>query len=197
MRTKPERPVDAERSSTSGRGFTLLLCAVSAALAVEVVLLVLENRRLREALAQEPLAPARERLRAGDVLEPFTLQNADGSLETIAFQPEIGPTLLLVFAQECPACPGVLQDWEREVVPDFLAASARVVGLRLDPGSQAPASTGFPVFTLADATEVPLEKLASVPLTVLLDRAGSVVFVRYGALEPEHKHELVRLLGES
>ena len=188
-----------QRRSTSGRAFTLLLAVISAALAVEVVLLVRENRRLHESLAQEHAAPARTRLQEGEVLEPFTLRKADGSLETIAFRPEVGPTLLLVFAEECPACPAVLQDWEREVVPDFLAASARVVGLRIDPsgGNLAPAGTSFPVFTLGDATEVPLDKLATVPLTVLLDRAGIVLFVRYGALEAEHKHELVRLLSES
>ena len=84
-------------------------------------------------------------------------------------------------------------------MPDFLAASARVLGLRLDsPGdgqSLPAASAAFPVFTLTDATEVPLAALATVPLTVLLDRAGVVVFVRYRDLETEHKHELVRLLG--
>lgn len=193
-----------QASRGAARSFTVLLGLACAVLALEVLLLVVENRRLRRVLAHEsaPAASAspaeRPRLRVGDVFGPFTLRAEDGDLWRVEFDAQAAPTLLLVFAEECPACPLVLPDWE-EVVPDFLALSARVLGLRLDPpaagADEEPLVRGFPVLTLTDASEVPLAELATVPVTVLLDRTGSVLFVRYGGLQPEHKNELLRLLG--
>lgn len=175
-----------------------LACAV---LGLEVVLLALENRRLEAALAAEPTGtgserPERPRLAAGDALGSFTLRTAAGELVPVAFDGTHGPSLVLVFAQECWACPLALPAWEG-LVPRALAAGARVVGLRLDPGDPREdllADLPVTVGSLEDASEVPLAQLATVPLTLLLDPDGIVLWARYGALEPAAAGELGELL---
>lgn len=191
MSSFPSRPV---------RGFTVFLGITCAVLAVQVLALSSRNRALRAQLGEQQAAaedrPQRARLRIGDAFTPFHLRAADGSERRVAF--DSWATLLLVFAEECPACPLVYPEWEALVEP-FEAASVPVLGLRLDPeDAERPAEQGdhpFPVFTLTDAREVPLAELATVPSTILLDEAGRVLWCRYGTLTDEQRAELLAFAG--
>ena len=90
----------------------------------------------------------------------------------------------------------VFPTWE-ELVPHFRAEGYRVLAVRMDPettGDAAQPVHGFAVHSLADASEVPLEKLATVPITALLDGAGRVRWIEYGTLSAERTAELVSLL---
>ena len=182
------------RSRRAGRAFTAFLAVACAVLAVQVVLLSLQNRELARRLdapAEVAAAERRARLEVGEVLQPFRLRADDGSVGELRF--DSWATLLLVFAEQCPACPLVFPDWE-DLLPLCRAASVPVVGLRLDPrGDETPESARehpFSIHTLVDAREVPMAELATVPLTVLLDDAGRVLWCHYGSLGDADRQEL-------
>lgn len=186
------------RARTGRRGW--LLGAACAVLALEVVWLALENRRLeaRLALAAEggPSrdAAARPRLAVGHLLGDFGVRRADGEVARVAFDGEHARTLLLVFADGCAACPAVMPVWDELAVA--LRPRDRAVGLQLDfePDAAAP-PRAFPVGGIADAAELPTAELTTVPVTALVDEAGFVTWVRYGVLDPASTEELRELLA--
>ncbi len=167
-------------------------------LAAQVVLLSVRNRALAAELAAaaprpaSENAPERARLEVGDELRPFHLRAADGTIRAVEF--EEWATLLLVFADQCSACPLAFPEWERLVEP-FQRASVPVLGLWMDPPDGVPghesAGRPFPVYTLTDAREVPLAELATVPFTALLDQDGRVLWRHYGPLSEELREELL------
>jgi peroxiredoxin len=186
-------------------GFQLLLWAILLVLAVEVALLATENRRLKAALAGsapgagEKAAALRERprLHEGDALRTFEVLAADGTRETVALDGSARGVLLFVFTEQCPACTEARGAWD-ELVPHFEAAGIRVLGIRLDPGADTGAfgESEFTVVTLADGASVPLDRMSSVPLTLLLDGQGTVRWARYGALDVAAQADVLRILDE-
>lgn len=159
-------------------------------LAVLVVVLSLQNRELKQALASERAKHARQdaaRLRPGERLSPFRVRDDTGAVRTVAFEGDGRATLLLFHAEGCTVCPQAFLSWE-EAVPLFQDAGTRAIAIQLDapPGEPlVPGPPGVERVTLANVSEVPLAKLRIVPITVLLDDEGRVTFVHYGTLTPE------------
>jgi thiol-disulfide isomerase/thioredoxin len=189
----------------SRRSTSPLLVLASLVLAVQVVLLALENRELEAALAElreeAPLDPddagagePRPRFATGEILDPFTLVAADGARRRVGFDGEFERLLLLVWARGCSVCPMVVPVWDG--LAEELPASIAVLGIQLEPVDvERPPDPlfddlAFAAHHLADPKEVPFEKLTTVPVTLLLDAAGLVEWVRYGALD---EHAVVSL----
>lgn len=188
--------------AASGRAHGLWL--VCCALAALVVVLAVQNRRMKAALAAVGgetglSAPVRARLAVGDAFEPFHVLGAGDAIETVAFEGDVSRTLLVVFAESCPACPAVMPTWQK-LAPAFDGTHRRIVALRLDPsgaGGQDESddlALGLPVFRMHDAAELPLAKLSTVPLTALLDEWGTVLWARYGEIDARGLAELVGLI---
>ncbi len=185
------------------RGFTFFLAAVCVLLAIEVVVLALENRRLKRAHAaaaaeEQPASPQDTRLRfaPGDPFGELALLAADGRALPVAFDGGAERTLLFVFAPGCNACTLVAPTWN-EIAAEVAAPALRVLAVQLDRSAPIPGDEGLamPVHHLAEPLQVPLAKMTSVPITLVLDAAGIVEWVAYGVLGEARRAELVAFLG--
>ncbi len=187
-----ERPVRRRRD-----WFTVFLLVACAALAVLVVLLARENRRLKAALSAPGLgqaAPAM--LKAGECVTPFELLGDAGRTVRVDFGAGHPRTLLLVFSSQCPACARTIPVWN-EITAAVQSASVRVVGVQLDQGQVAGAAGSanaaparFPVFGVAAVRPDVLTKFPYVPAAALLSGDGSVERVWFGAPETVQVEEL-------
>jgi len=173
-------------------GFTAFLALACAALGAQVLVLSRENHTLKTARAAETNAALYQ---PGDAFFSFELRAGDGALRPVQFGERAPRTLLFVTAEACPICPQIVPRWQ-EIAPHFLAAGARVLGVRLDrvDAEAEPWIAGVPLEVFADLTRVPLSKLRTLPLTVLVDGAGVVEWVHYGTLSDARLAELMAYL---
>ena len=163
--------------------YSIFLSVISLALAVLVVLLVVQNRDLKQRLGAAAGGAERGGLAAGEMLSSFTLADASGA----PVQVPVGDgrrRLLLVFTSVCPHCAHAMPIWR-----DLLAGGgngAEVVGLQLDAGSASakPIDTlPFPVMTPGASPPEFLEKLGGVPCSIVVDGSGKIEKLVYGPPE--------------
>jgi len=176
-------------------GFTSFLAVACVALSGQVLVLARENRALKATHARSPDDPRGTLFEVGERFFPFELRTlADERLE-VRFDAPAQRTLLFLFAEACPVCPQILPKWQ-EIAPHFLASGARVLGCMFDrPSAGAPEPLpGVPVGSFADLSRLPLSKLRTVPLTVLVDAAGAIEWVHYGTLTDARMIELMARL---
>ncbi len=163
----------------------MLFAVIAAVLAVEVLLLAKENRRLRAAFEPHSEPPEAERFAVGDFVGDFDVLGADGLVRTVEFDGEYDQTLLLVFTEDCTGCSMVMPDWR--AVLDRLPARTRVVALQLDRTEASRADLlPVPVATPlhgGDGEGLPLAKLTMVPITAVLDLAGIVAWAHHGSMD--------------
>lgn len=193
---KPER--------RRGDLFVAFLVAACVVLAVLVVLLARENRRLKLALAAPASGQAATAaLKVGDCVTPFSLVADSGAKVPVEFGPGRPKTLLLVFSAQCPACARTVPIWN-----DLFGAgpppSVQLFGLQIDkgapsPGSGAPAPPAprFPVFAAETPRPEALTKIPWVPAAVLLAGDGNVEGVWFGVPTAAQVEELRRGLAAS
>jgi len=178
--------------SQNTKTFSWFVGIASAALAVLVVVLSVQNRALRAALARErahdsEASAGDARFVPGERLAPLKLLARDGSVETLAFDGGGRGTLLLFYAETCNVCPQVFLSWE-QLAPQFAADGVRVAAVQLDRTATSTdyGPPGVESFALGDFSRVPVAKIATVPVTLLVDASGVVQWVHYGTLtEPE------------
>lgn len=183
------------RSWLRAHGPTLGLSVACAALSLQVVLLARQNRALKAAgvapsAEAHPLGDAA--FRVGDPFPAFAWRAPDGALHEVELGPGREDTLLFVLADACPVCPQVVPRWE-EIAPFFVHAGTRVLGLLLDrPEADGPEwFEGVPLGSFADLSRLPLAKLRTVPLTLLIDGTGAIEWLHYGTLTDARLEELM------
>ena len=192
-----------ERDETNGRksgrswerAFSIFLMVACAALAVLVLLLAQQNRRLKSQLSTmlTPQMPP-EALKEGDVLPPLALLDDGGNRIVLDFEGLGERTLLLFFSPDCPACRETMPVWSallRERSP-----RVRVSGIRLGAGMEDSPNLPFAVYTPEDGGNSLAGKIPFVPATALLDDGGAVERVWYGMLDEEKQAALTGILAE-
>lgn len=165
----------------------LLYAAVMAA-ALAMIVLVRQYDDLRQrhrALTQRLQWP-----HAGYSVPTFHAVTIDGDSVTVG-RANDGRQLLIVFTTECPYCRASVGAWRRIID----AASREVpriatLGITLDDGGSVPEyrrehDLRMPVLVFPDEKLRRLYRARSVPLLVLLDPTGRVLYSRLGALEDE------------
>lgn len=171
--------------------FLLVSCLVLAGL---VVALAWENQRLESELAGAAAGP-RElpagALAEGDPVGRLVRDKGAGSPDLAAD----GPTLLMVFSEECAACDEVMPAWVE--LAGTVREPGRALGLRL--GGKEPgvpfSSPPFPVHDLESYDESVVQRIPYVPATFLVGPDGIVELAFYGVLAPRQQRALrVRLL---
>ncbi|HEX5044655.1 MAG TPA: redoxin family protein [Candidatus Polarisedimenticolaceae bacterium] len=173
--------------------YSIFLSVTSLALAVLVVLLVVQNRNFKRdngelrqqvgQLRQQLARGGRPALLAGETLPSFELADASGSPAHVP----VGDgkrRLLLVFTSTCPHCAHAMPIWR-----DLMAGGTNgveVVGLQLDAGSASakPIDTlPFPVMSPGTSPPAFLERLDGVPCSIVVDGSGKIETVIYGPPE--------------
>lgn len=178
-------------------GFTTFLVVACGALAVLVVLLALQNRRLKTEIADAEARAATPAgsLAAGDRLVALDLLQGGGEPVTVPFDGGAGRTLLLVYSASCPACRETMPYWND--LARGPAASSRIVGVRTDTASAAADDLvpAFPVYAFDPARPGLSGKFPFVPATVVIDASGTVVDVVFGVPDAGRREAIATALA--
>jgi len=170
-------------------GFQIFLMVACVALMILVVLLAVENRRLKAELIASYESLPTEALAPGERVGAFDVADASGGISTV--DPAASPTgtLLLLFSTECPACDRTIPLWIDLFAGANDPTAPRKVGVRLDRPAESEESPGlvaaafpFPVYSVTDrGIGDDLRRIPFIPAAVLLDSSGTVVETWYGA----------------
>jgi hypothetical protein len=192
MTTEIAAPETQAGATKGGRLFTGFLVLACLGLAVETLLLVRENRQLKERVANLSTTAQPPTIQAGAVFEDLSLRDEAGDESRIEFGEGQPHTLLLAFTLACPACERNLPIWS-EIVPAEDTPRLRVRAVRLDRDAEPVEASinvlPLPLYSLVDAREV-VALITHVPTTLLLDEWGIVEHAWTGMLEPGDQAEL-------
>jgi hypothetical protein len=175
-------------SETTGKPkrdwYSIFLSTISLALAVLVVLLVLQNRDLKAQL-RGPVG-----LAAGETLPSFALVDSAGAPVQIPLG-DGQPRLLLVFTSTCPHCTHAMPIW-RDLVRDG-GNRMEVLGVQLDAGTanaQPIDTLPFPVLAPGSVPPEFLSKLTGVPCSIVVDGTGKIETLFYGPPDGSNLEQL-------
>jgi peroxiredoxin len=193
---------DSDSTQRSG-SFTVFLMAACAVLSVLVILLAVQNLRLKRELSEQIAGPAKDALQKGETLASLTLIGENGSSGPLEFGQGEERTLLLVFSVHCPACEQTFPIWEGLVAELQATPGLRMLGVQTDlpsedeshpPGTLPPAFP-FGIFGVDyDASEA-MAKIPYIPATIVLDSEGVVEDVWFGVPEEDRIEEIRDVLG--
>jgi hypothetical protein len=181
---KPAKGLMADKT------FNFFLISACFALAVLVLFLAWQNRKLKEEIEvlMTPQIPPTA-LKQGDTMEPLNFVHETGKDVLLGFGE--GRTLLLIFSPKCPACAETIPVWNEMI--EEVPSTIRIVGLRLAADVESPVVTAFPVYLPADGGGGLAGKIPYIPATLLVDGQGVIEWVKYGALSDEELKELLAL----
>lgn len=172
--------------------FNFFLISACFALAVLVLFLAWQNRKLKEEIEvlMTPQVPPTA-LKQGDTMEPLNFVHETGKDVLLGFGE--GRTLLLIFSPKCPACAETIPVWNDMI--EEVPSTIRIVGLRLAAEVESPIVTAFPVYLPADGGSGLAGKIPYIPATLLVDGQGVVKWVKYGAPTDAELKELLALIS--
>jgi len=185
-------------SSQRSGSFSIFLMAACAVLSVLVILLAVQNLRLKRELSEQIAGPARDALQKGETLAALTLVAEDGASGPLEFGQGEERTLLLIFSVHCPACEQTFPIWEELVEELHKTPGLRIVGIQTDLASEAeshPSGTLPPAFPFGifgvdyEASEA-MARIPFIPATIVLDTAGVVEDLWFGVPEDDQVREI-------
>jgi len=169
-------------------------------LGIEDVVLVLQNRNLKEKINQLTNRKI-ELLTPGDRVEDVRAVSLNGDEVRLSYSDSAKKYLLLVFSTTCPHCEKNIPIWS-EITRDnqdkcnyvgistsSLEDTRKFVSMK---------SISFPTVSVANDTSLGRKyKIVGLPLTILLTRLGVVEKVWMGELTIGQKKEIAQLIGQS
>lgn len=162
-----------------GRVYAAFIHIVVVALAIEVVILAGQNSALKN-----PARAMGTPLQVGDSFFFKGLEavagnsSADSSVRTLVF----------VLSADCPFCRLNYDRWD-SIASDAYTASVRVVGIAIDSLDRLRSDTAYsqllyPLYWTIDKSQfIQINKLHSVPQTILVSRKGIVESIWVGVLQ--------------
>ncbi|TLY32998.1 MAG: TlpA family protein disulfide reductase [Ignavibacteria bacterium] len=168
-------------------------------LTIEAVLLILQNRDLKNSLRRSPVGAQVEPLKAGERVEAVKVQTLDGNTTDLAYTDPGKKYLLFVLSTTCPHCEKTLVNW-KAIAHDNRDQNCDIIGVSvhsLDETKKyvANKSVGFYVVSVADTSFSRKYKISGVPETILLQGDGSVEKVWIGELSEDQTIEIEKLMG--
>jgi hypothetical protein len=189
------KSTSAKASSAGGRWFNIITTALIVFLSVELVLLVIENRRYEEMLVQSGVIQRDDALKPGERISDIAITTLEGKDGLLTFSGEDDRYLLFVLSTSCPHCLANLPKWadiNRRVAP----SGRFVVGLSVHGASETVQyvqdnGVGFYTVTTPDSSFLDHYRLPGVPATLLLSAGGVVKNVWIGELTDAQVAEVV------
>lgn len=189
--------------SKGSRFFTVVFAILFLAMAVELVLLIRQNRELKKTVAELQARHAAGRedivtLEEGETVVPLALADLEGSPARVGYDDPGRDSLLLIFSPDCPACEENMARWkelERTNVPEerqlyYISTTGQERTRRFVDEH----GLDGPVFVAA-AGALAGYKVAYIPTTILVGPGGVVKRVWVGVLSEEDLDELKRHAG--
>lgn len=175
------------------RLYNIFLHFALVALATEVIVLVKQNRLLKQSVVSAP-----ELIKSNDYFYLNDLEALQASSE-----PDIGvaPKLIFIFTTTCQFCKENIDFWN-QIVAQIEDHNISIIGISLDSKLKTSAylkehSMKFPVFCTTDRKEFSKKnKILGVPMTLILDDTEQVKNVWTGLLSSEKIMEIVQVASE-
>jgi len=169
-------------------------------LAMDVVLLTLQNRELKLMLkAMTPIAQV-EPLKPGEKASPIAVQTLDGKIDELSYSNPAKKYLLFVLSTTCPHCEKTLTNWKR-ITERNAAGNCDIIGVSLHNLIEtrkylATKDVGF--YTVSAASDTGFSRkyrIIGVPETILIKGGGSVEKVWVGELTEDQTNEIQELIS--
>jgi cytochrome oxidase Cu insertion factor (SCO1/SenC/PrrC family) len=184
------------REYLSGKNlYSIVLHLLVVVLAVEVYILMRQNRELKEGRASTP----QETIKEGDYLSLSDLTPVtNGShLDTVSRK-----QLIFVFTTRCPSCKETLPMWKSLADTAIQRKSFAVFGICLDPLVDTKTYVSenqlrFPVFIPVNKESFSKNnRVQGVPQTILRDRTGFVEKAQRGRLSVDMYNEILHAISD-
>jgi len=184
-------------SETRGnRFFTIVFVVLFVLMAVELVLLIRQNRSLKRTVAELSAGQHQGQvptLEEGETVLPLSLSDLDGQTARVGYDHPGRDSLLLIFSPDCPACKQNMSGWqeiakhnvagERDLYFISTAGQARTQQFVAEYGLEGPV-------LVAQADALTGYKVAYIPTTLLIGPGGVVKRVWVGVMSEEELEEL-------
>jgi peroxiredoxin len=193
---------DSDSSQRSG-SFSIFLMAACAVLSVLVILLAVQNLRLKRELSEQFAGPAKDALQEGETLGSLTLVGEDGESGPLEFGQGEERTLLMIFSVHCPACEQTFPIWEELVAELHETPGLRMLAIQTDlaseeeshPSGTLPPAFPFGIFAVDYEASEAMARIPYIPATIVLDAEGVVEDVWFGVPEDDRIEKIRDALG--
>ncbi len=174
----------------------LVLTAIIVLMGIEILYLVLQNRRLA-AIVRDP-KQVFQTLHSGDVVPSIRTVDLDGDELSLRYGPEEPHTLIFWFSPTCSSCEDNLDFWN-ELYSQYLSEKVRFLGIcACKPDEAREITEGYGIeFSVICATDpfiVETYKGNVLPQTVLVAPDGSIGEIWPGSLLEGQKNEILAAL---
>jgi peroxiredoxin len=178
--------------------FHLFLYAALIGLAVEVIVLVRQNRQSRILIHDLNQALASLSLQKGDPVPGFGGMNLTGIPTTISYGSEDQKTLLFVFSTECAVCEKNIPFWNY-LYENVDAKKYRLIGITRNDPFEAQLfvedqKIKFPVVVTDELSFWWSYKLFRLPQTILINEQGVVEHVGQGVLDKPARGKMLKIM---
>jgi peroxiredoxin len=188
-----------DRVRVRGRWGILLAYFIVAILSAEVVLLTLQNRKLKTMLSTTTsLGLSAGALQSGEQVKPIKFQTLGGITAELRYDDPRKKYLLFVFSTTCPHCEKNLAVW-RAIAEKPRADGLNIIGVsiqNLDQTTKYVTEKNPNFYIVAADTDFGQQyKITGVPETILINGNGSVEQTWLGELSPNQAKEIVDRLS--
>ena len=168
--------------------------AVIILLAIDVVVLSVKNRDLKDQIREITGFEMTEPLESGTLAESISVKFLAGRTDFISYDNPDANYLLLVFSTTCPHCEANITTWTS--LNDTLNGRCYVIALSVDDVDRTidyVAKKDFPFYTviLNDSTYYRRYKISGVPVTMLIAGDARVKEVWKGELNDEQVVDII------
>ena len=185
-------------SSLKTHIWSIALIVLVIAMAIEILLLVKENRQLRASLSARR-GPFQV-LNPQETVPPLVGIDPKGEEVRLEY-PSQKQTVLYWFSTGCPSCEHNVEFW-KQVYQKYQSPTLRFLGVTSAGEEKAEEITEkfqfeFPVLIVSDYSLLDQYKVEVIPQTMLIDRNGMVRKVWPGPLSENYKTEMEEMLSSS
>lgn len=178
--------------------WSIILVVLVVVMGVEILLLVKENQRLRQALTR-PRGPF-EVLNPKDKVPSLIGVDLKGDEFSLQY-PSSRSTILFWFSSTCPSCEHNLEFW-KEIYQKHKSEKLRVFGVTHSGEEKIEEfvhkfRVEFPVLVVSDFSILDQYKVEVIPQTMLIDGDGIVQKVWPGPLSEDYKKEIEEMSASS
>ncbi|HYQ87641.1 MAG TPA: TlpA disulfide reductase family protein [Bacteroidota bacterium] len=168
-------------------------------LTAEAVLLILQNRDLKNLVKSMSMVSQVEPLKPGERVEAVQIQTLDGNTTELTYTDTTKKYLLFVLSTTCPHCEKTLVNW-KAIAQNNRDHRCDIIGVSLHHLDEtkkyiANKDVSFYLVSAADTSFSRKYKISGVPETILLKGDGSVEKVWVGELSEEQTREIENLMG--
>jgi peroxiredoxin len=176
--------------------WSIVLVVLVLAMAVEILLLVKENRELRSALTARR-GPFKV-LNPQEKVPPLVGIDRNGEEVKIEY-PSSEQTVLFWFSTACPSCEHNVEFW-RQAYQEHKSPKLRFFGVTTAGEEKTEELADkfqfeFPVLVVSDYSLLDKYKVEVIPQTMLIDQNGMVKKVWPGPLSENYKTEIEEMIG--